>query len=833
MNKISLCGEWKLTRNDSNEIISATVPGCNFTDLLAEGKIPDPFLSCYEKSVQWVGEKIWTYEKTFVAGADDVNAEKQEIVFEMLDTLAEIYLNGEPLGKTQNAYRTYVFDVKGHLKEGENMVKVVFFSPLDYIRQWHKAMPLPNTTEGEAGSCHIRKPAYHFGWDWAPHLLHCGIMRPAYIRTYNGARLDGALIRQEHKDGKVTLKIKPEITGEGDDTVGYKLTTPSGETMVAAGKGTVEFVIEDPQLWWTADLGKQPLYTLECILGNQTKTYKIGLRTLTLDRSKDKYGENFRFVLNGVGIFARGANWVPSDSFITRTTRKDLERILRSAKNANMNMLRAWGGGYYESDDFYDICDKLGILVWQDCMFACSPYPYTRKDFTEEVAAEIEDNVKRLRHHASLALWCGNNELEQMSGAWMIRQDIIAQAGDYFYKELPSIIRKYDDVTPYHESSPSGNGYMKNYNSDDYGDCHLWKVWHGMRPSDYLTKRNPRFCSEYGLQSLPHKNTLARMNGGALPVSMKDPVMQAHQKAPFGNSRTLFYIVDRFWSPKDMADLVYMTQLSQAYCARVATESWRTRKGRCNGSLYWQLNDCWGVTSWSGYDYYGNPKAVHYNAKHFNAPRAAVIVADKDKRTVYAINDTLENGDFEIVYGLSTFDGKTVYEQTRPLTLKAGEIKEIASVKPREHGHVSSKKLTVFAIMKTKDGKTVSERYHTAEKENKSALPDPKLTYSTSYDGKVYEISVKAAAYARGVEISIAGTDGEFSDNFFDMPAGATVKVTLPVSGADKEKLDKALNVRSLYDVAKKQSKAQDKFFAAKVFLEPFNLVNWIYRTKE
>ena len=466
-------------------------------------------------------------------------------------------------------------------------------------------------------------------------------------------------------------------------------------------------------------------------------------------------------------------------------------------------------------------------------MFACSPYPYTRKDFTEEVAAEIEDNVKRLRHHASLALWCGNNELEQMSGAWMIRQDIIAQAGDYFYKELPSIIRKYDDVTPYHESSPSGNGYMKNYNSDDYGDCHLWKVWHGMRPSDYLTKRNPRFCSEYGLQSLPHKNTLARMNGGALPVSMKDPVMQAHQKAPFGNSRTLFYIVDRFWSPKDMADLVYMTQLSQAYCARVATESWRTRKGRCNGSLYWQLNDCWGVTSWSGYDYYGNPKAVHYNAKHFNAPRAAVIVADKDKRTVYAINDTLEDGDFEIVYGLSTFDGKTVYEQTRPLTLKAGEIKEIASVKPREHGHVSSKKLTVFAIMKTKDGKTVSERYHTAEKENKSALPDPKLTYTTSYDGKVYEISVKAAAYARGVEISIAGTDGEFSDNFFDMPAGATVKVTLPVSGADKEKLDKALNVRSLYDVAKKQSKAQDKLFAAKVFLEPFNLVNWIYRTKE
>lgn len=831
MNYISLCGEWKLSRNDSNEIFTGNVPGCNFTDLLAAGAIPDPFIACYEKSVQWVGEKIWTYEKTFFVDADFIKNAKQELVFEMLDTLSEIYLNGEPVGKTQNAYRTYVYDVTGHLKEGENVVKVVFFSPLDYIRQWHKAMPMPNTTEGEAGSCHIRKPAYHFGWDWAPHLLHCGIMKPAYLRSYNDARLDGAKIKQIHSDGSVTLEITPEISDGNGETVGYKLTCPDGNVITAAGSGTVKIKIENPELWWTADLGKQPLYKLECVLGTQTKTYRIGLRTLELDRSKDKYGENFRFVLNGVGIFARGANWVPSDSFISRTTRADLEKILKSVKNANMNMLRAWGGGYYESDDFYDICDELGILVWQDCMFACSPYPYTRKDFIEEVAHEIEDNVRRIRHHASLALWCGNNELEQMSGAWMIRQDIIAQAGDYFYKDLPALINKFDGITPYHQSSPSGNGYMKNYNSDDYGDCHLWKVWHGMRPSDYLTKRNPRFCSEFGLQSLPHQNTLVRINGGAMPVSMKDPVMQAHQKAPFGNSRTLYYIVDRLWSPKNMDDLVYMTQLSQAYCARVATESWRTRKGRCNGSLYWQLNDCWGVTSWSGYDYYGNPKAVHYESKRFNAPRTVVILADKDKRTVYAINDTLSDGDFEVVYGLVCFDGKTVYEQTRPISLKAGEIKEIATIKPREHGHTRS--LAVFAVLKSKDGKVIASRCHTAEKEKKCHLTDPKITYSTTLSGGTYEIKLRASAYARGVEISLKGIDGEFSDNFFDMPAGAEVTVTLPVSSTDKEELDKALRIRSLYDIERKQSAAQDKMFATKVFMEPFNLANWIYRTKE
>ena len=831
MNYISLCGEWKLSRNDSNEIIAATVPGCNFTDLLAAGKIPDPFLSCYEKSVQWVGEKIWTFERTFEADAETLSCEKIELVFEMLDTLSEIYLNGETLGKTQNAYRTYVFDVKGLLKEGENTVRVVFFSPLDYIRQWNKAMPLPNTTEGEAGSCHIRKPAYHFGWDWAPHLLHCGIMKPAYLRAYNGARLDGAKIRQIHSDGKVTLELTPEISDGNDEIVGYTLTAPDGKKTVAAGKCTVKMTVDDPRLWWTADLGDQPLYELEVVLGTQKKKYRIGLRTLVLDRSADEYGENFRFVLNGVGIFARGANWVPSDSFISRTTRADLKKILFSVKNANMNMLRAWGGGYYESDDFYDLCDELGILVWQDCMFACSPYPYTRKDFIEEVAFEIEDNVKRIRHHASLALWCGNNELEQMSGAWMVRQDIIAQAGDYFYKDLPAIISKFDDVTPYHQSSPSGNGYMKNYNCDDYGDCHLWKVWHGMRPSDYLTKRNPRFCSEYGLQSLPHQNTLVRMNGGSMPASMKDPVMQAHQKAPFGNRRTLFYIVDRFWSPQNMDDLVYMTQLSQAYCARVATESWRTRKGRCNGSLYWQLNDCWGVTSWSGYDYYGNPKAVHYEAKRFNAPSSVVILSDKDKRTVFALNDTLEDGEFDVTYGLSSFDGKTVYEQTRPVSLKAGEIKEVASIKPRDHGR--SKELTVFAVMKTKDGKIVSSRNHTAEKEKKCSLHDPAIKATTSLENGVYRIDLAAKAYARGVEIMLKGIDGEFSDNFFDMPAGGKTTVTFPTTETDKSKLDGALRVRSLYDIKRKQSSIQDKFFATKVFFEPYNLVNWIYRTQE
>lgn len=831
MNLISLCGEWKLSRNDSNEIISASVPGCNFTDLLAAGKIPDPFLSCYEKSVQWVGEKIWTYERTFMADNDSANSQKQELVFEMLDTLAEIYLNGENLSKTQNAYRKYVFDVKGILKAGENNVKVVFFSPLDYIRQWNKAMPLPNTTEGEAGSCHIRKPAYHFGWDWAPHLLHCGIMKPAYVRAYDGARLDGVKVRQIHKSDRVTLEITPEITDGNGETVGYRLICPDGNVLTAAGSGIVRIEIENPQLWWTADLGAQPLYRLEAVLGKQTKSIKIGLRTLVLDRSKDEYGENFRFVLNGVGIFARGANWVPSDSFITRTKRSDLERLLKSAKNANMNMLRAWGGGYYESDDFYDLCDELGILVWQDLMFACSPYPYTRKDFIEEVTQEIKDNVRRIRHHASLALWCGNNELEQMSGAWMIRQDIIAQAGDFFYKDVPALMSSLDDITPYHPGSPSGNGYMKNYNCDDYGDCHLWKVWHGMRPSDYLTKRNPRFCSEYGLQSLPHQNTLARMNGGSMPASMKEPVMQAHQKAPFGNSRTMYYIVDRLWSTSNLDDHVYMTQLSQAYCARVATESWRTRKGRCNGSLYWQLNDCWGVTSWSGYDYYGNPKAVHYEAKRFNAPRTVVILSDKDKRTVYAINDTLGNGDFDVTYGLATFDGKIVYEQTRPVKLKAGEIKEIASVIPREHG--KSKNMTVFAVMKAKDGTVVSSRNHTAEKEKKCSFPDPDISASTSLENGLYTIKLNSKFYARGVEISLKGIDGEFSDNFFDMPANSSATVTLPVTETDKKKLDDALRVRSLYDIKRKQSGVQDTFAAAKVFLEPYNLANWIYRTQE
>lgn len=832
MTKISLCGQWTLT--DGKSSYPASVPSCNFTDLLNNKAIPDPFFRLNEKEVQWVGEKDWTYTRKFELAKDFVCKKHVFLVFEMLDTLAHIYVNGQKVASTKNAYRTYRIDVKDYVLEGENEISVVFSSPLPYIKEQNDKIPLPNTTEGEAGSCHIRKPAYHFGWDWAPHLLHCGIMKPVYMQAYDDSLLACVKVVQKHENGKVILSLYPEFEGE-PTTVNYTLTFPDGNTQTyEAGHDRYDITVDEPRLWWSFDLGDQPLYTLKAQIkgSDHSLVYKIGLRTLTLDTSKDSYGSNFCFVLNGVKVFARGANWVPSDSFVSRTTREDLKRLLGDAKRANMNMLRVWGGGYYESDDFYDLCDSLGILVWQDCMFACSPYPYMNKDFIYEVSEEIKDNVKRLRNHPALALWCGNNELEAMCAAWIFKKDVIARTKDFFYSYLPELIASIDASTPYHPGSPSGSEYLKNFNNDGYGDTHLWKVWHGMRPSDYLTKRNTRFCSEFGLQSFPHANTVKRMCGGTLPDSLDDPVLKAHQKAVLGNPRTLYYILDRFRSPESLADLIYLTQLSQAYCAQVATEHWRTLKGICNGSLYWQYNDCWGVTSWAGMDYYGNPKAVQYVARHFNSPVTVCIERSGKKRKIHIINDTLKDGVFRIRYGLQTFDGEDVCSYEKQLNVKAQTVCEVDCVDHTKQTWAKPRDLVIFAYLTDLQGNVISKRVHTLLKEKQCSLPDPSLQIQTSYDGKEYAITVKAKAYARGVELSLDGYDVAFSDNFFDLAAGESATVKVVVDG-NKETLDKALTVKSLYDVRSSNSRLKDKMTAAKIFLQPFNLVNWIYRTVE
>lgn len=836
MTKVSLDGKWKLLCRTENIECEASVPGCNFLDLQTNGIIPDPFLKCNEKEVQWVGEKEWIYEKTFSVGKEFLSKENQILVFDMLDTLGEIYLNGIMLGKTANAYRQYQFDIKGTVKEKDNILCVVFKSVLPYIKDKQKRHPLPNLTEGEAGSCHIRKPAYHFGWDWAPHLLSCGITKHAYLRSYDSF-LENVYVRQVHRDGKVFLDLSPSIVGVNNNIkVKYSLTYPDGNSYeYDGGEGQYRIEINAPELWWCNGLGEQPLYTLKATIdGKDWLKYEIGLRTIVLDKSKDKFGDNFCFIVNGVRIFARGANWVPTDSFISRTSKESVETLVLQAKNANMNMLRVWGGGYYESDEFYSACDKYGILVWQDCMFACSPYPYSDKDFIAETTAEIEYNVKRLRNHPSLALWCGNNEVEAMSAAWCYRPDVLVKAKPFFYNTLATNIAKHDESTPYHYGSPCGNVYLINVNSDNYGDTHLWQVWHGMRPLEHLSKRMTRFCSEFGLQSFPHPNTLKRINGGSLPDSLGSDVMKVHQKAVLGNSRAQYYVAKSFFLPEKLWDIAYLTQLCQAKCAEYATDNWRLNKGRCNGALYWQYNDCWGVTSWAGRDYYGNLKAVQYRAAHFNAPLCATLKKKGGHIEVYLINDSLHSDKYRVEYGIESFKGNKVFENRVFVDIDAQQILKIDSMKISGIKTRLKKQSVAFVYVYDKDGKCVCEKTVTLSKENKCNFFNPQISYKTDLTSNQYNIEISAEAFAYGIEISLDGIDCVFSDNYFNLLPNTSKKIHVEIAGKTKEELDKVLRIRSLYDITRaKHGKFKDFSLKTRVFLQPFNFGNWLYRTFE
>ncbi|MCC8022494.1 MAG: glycoside hydrolase family 2 protein [Clostridiales bacterium] len=597
-------GSWRLRKEGEKETLPATVPGCNFLDLMDNGVIENPHYADREKDVQWIARENWEYSREFEADEALLSQNKVELVALSLDTLAVISLNGREIARTDNIYRTYIFDVKRYLNPGKNRIQILFLSPFPYIKERQKLLRLPHNSMGAPGCPHIRKVPSHFGWDFAPMVPQCGIVKDIFLRGYSRGKLYDLECRQEHGDGRVSLKIKCRVDQmEREDLVcRVRVTDPDGGVLehtepVSSNLAQVCFDIEKPQLWWCSGLGEQPLYRVDCALeaageAVDARSMEIGLRTIVLSKAKDVHGTNFCSQGTGGASFAKGANWIPADCFSPRISRAVLEQRIRAMKRANMNMVRVWGGGFYESDDFYELCDRYGILVWQDMCFACSGYPFALDDFKENVFREIRDNVMRLRHHASLALWCGNNEIESMSAAWSYRRGIIRDTGEFFYKILPNWVRKFDDVTEYWSCSPSSGEYMKNINSDDFGDTHLWNVWHGMRSVQFYRKRYTRFCSEFGLQSYPSMNCLREV----IPEDqryLKSTALDAHQKCGDGDTKMLYYVNKRFWEPKEFKDLVYLTQLAQLECIRDATEHWRRNRGRCNGALYWQLNDCW------------------------------------------------------------------------------------------------------------------------------------------------------------------------------------------------------------------------------------------------
>ncbi|MGC8780384.1 MAG: beta-mannosidase, partial [Anaerolineae bacterium] len=651
---------------------------------------------------------------------------------------------------------------------------------------------------------------------------------------------------------------------------------PVGEAigMADGSRIAARIPIPAPQLWWPAGYGEQPLYRVQIKVQAETKgatstlastSYAVGLRTIELRREPDAWGESFAFVINAAPIFARGANWIPADVFPARVTPERLEQLIRSAATANMNMLRVWGGGYYESDAFYDLCDRYGILVWQDFMFACAAYPLDEPAFVENVRAEVVQAVRRLRHHACLALWCGNNEIELMWGTLRLLEPkarlgrLREHHARFFHVLLPEWVRAEDPDRPYWPGSPSSGGavppapgshntcdtsrrlvlqpvtqasglqhrWAADVNSDARGDTHIWHVWHGLKPAAYYRRRFTRFCSEFGLESLPALETVAAF-GRPEEHDLHSRALTHRQRSAGGNDKLLYYLADRFRLPRDFADLIYLTQLVQAEGVRIAVEHWRRNRPRCMGALYWQFNDCWPAISWSSLDYFGRWKALHYAARRFNAPTALSIAEEADRAEIWISNETRAVWNGTVHWSVETLVGEAVEvgkEEISVPALSAAACRRF-DFGPllRKHGRT---KLALVAELRQGE-ECIGRRVALFAPERQVALPDPQLVaeVAAASQGKELAITVRSRALARFVELSLPAADVIFSDNYFDLPAGRAARVTCPLpAGWTIERVRRELCLRSLADVQPAGPAWRDRIVQHRAGLRPRNVL--------
>lgn len=697
LKRIDLCGDWLLSGGEFRRI-PARVPGCVHTDLLANRLIEDPFFADNEKKLMWIGETDWCYERDFTVDSDVLNSRRVILHCEGLDTLASVYINGDKIAEADNMFRTWEFDIKRYLRHGKNNIRIVFHSAIPYIREkagirklWHGGIGQHRIED----SNQIRKMQCNFGWDWGPMLVTCGIWRKIEIQAFNEARIEDLHIIQEHYGNNVILNVNAELSEKPSKPLYGRLellfenrTVYENEWMITGKETTMSFEVPEPKLWWPNNMGPQNLYRVVFtvkgdggVLDEAEKT--IGLRTLKLITKPDQWGESFYFEVNSVPFFAKGANWIPADTFVTRITPDYYEKLLRDAANANMNMIRVWGGGIYEPDVFYDLCDRLGICVWQDFMFACSAYPAYDREYMSNVEKEAEDNVKRLRHHACLALFCGNNEIEQIQECITENIEDSGMTWDeyssLFNELLPGVVKKYAPYIPYWPSSPHTPGDRKDSNNPRRGDAHLWGVWHERKPFEWYRECGHRFNSEFGFQSFPSPEIVEEFTRPE-DRNISSYIMEYHQRSPIGNDAIIQYMLSWFRLPSCFNMQLYLSQILQAEAMRYAVEHWRRSMPRGMGTLYWQLDDCWPGPSWSSIDYKGNWKALHYHARKFFSPVLISGVEDSKNGTVeiYINNDLLKEISGIVKWKLFRTDGGVVSEDEFEAKIKANSVQKVS-----------------------------------------------------------------------------------------------------------------------------------------------------------
>lgn len=839
---------WTMRRAGEQEWLPASVPGSVYGDLLSNGRMEDPFWKDNEDKALSLMEYDYEYVTQFDCPEEIRESDRALLHFDGLDTIADVYLNGEHLGNAYSMHRIWEYDVKGKVRPADNELKVVLHSPTKFIRQAFQECRTLGNDDTLEGFVHIRKAHYMFGWDWGAHLPDAGIFRPVTLLGIDRGRIDNVLILQEHErvpeadsDAAIAalgnrsvsgvvlkLQVTEETAGITDgvpklmDVTGGRYFCGCGQHMsytveITAPDGTKRVIenspseirIENPRLWWPNGYGAQDLYTVKVILysdGREIDSWekRIGLRTMAMRRRKDEWGECFAHEVNGVAVFAMGGDYIPEDNLLGRVTPETTAKLLKKARFANYNAIRVWGGGYYPSDWFYDLCDEMGLMVWQDFMFACAVYELTPA-FEANIRQEFIENVKRIRHHASLGLWCGNNEMEQFvfeKNSWLTKASEVRDYFLMFERIIPEIVHTYDPQAFYWPASPSSGGCLDEPNDPNRGDVHYWAVWHGNRPFSEYRKYFFRYASEFGFQAFPSLKTIETFTDDPEDYNAFSYICEKHQRQYGANGKIMGYMQQTYKYPSDFDTFIYASQLLQADAIRYGVEHFRRNRGRCMGAIYWQLNDCWPVVSWSSVDYTGRLKALHYYARRFFAP---VLLSCEEQGMMSAeANMNREHFEFEKSIRLNVAN-ETMQEaqvtvrwalrNPKAEILEGGEenlsVPALTSVWLDKVLYPQAELRTNYVSYEMEmDGQIVSDGTVNFSYPKYFCYENPQLSCEITGD----EITITAQAYAKSVEIRNEEDNLVLSDNFFDMNAGTkTVKIL--------EGNTEGIRLRSVYDI--------------------------------
>ena len=803
---------WKFRQARLTNWYPATVPGVVHTDLLQNKIIEDPFFRLNERGLQWIDKEDWVYETCFTLAADMMRKENMELVFEGLDTYADVYLNDECILKADNMFRRWSIPIRQYIREENNILKVYFHSPIKIdVPKWDALpyqYPASNDQSENGGlfnkkiSIFARKAGYHYGWDWGPRLVTSGIWRPVYIRAWSDLRINDVFIEQKEVGagraviaGHVELDADKDMDGVlvtiTDEVTGRVLGEWQADLKRGTNRVTVDFVLHKPKLWWSNGLGEPFLYRFrtDIIAGGElldSKTERVGIRSLKVVHQPDKDGHTFYIELNGRPVFAKGANYIPSDNFLPRVTPENYKRTILDAAGVNMNMLRVWGGGIYENDVFYDLCDEYGIMIWQDFMFACSMYP-AEGALLDNIHQEAVDNVKRLRNHACIALWCGNNECQDAWLGWGWKREIERQNKEYadkiwaqyrqqYHVTLPGVVREYAPGTFYWPSSPFAFEGEMSGTTD--GDRHYWSVWHGKAPiSDYDSEKS-RFFSEYGFQSFPEFESVKRYAPYPEDWDIRSEVMMSHQRGgDHANGLIETYLLNEYKKPRDFRAFLYMNHVLQGDAIKTAIESHRRQMPYNMGTLFWQHNDCWPVASWASRDYYGRWKAQHYYVRKAYDDILISSVVEGDDLKVYAVSDRLENTSGQLQLQLCQFDGTVVHHWGKSVGISGNDSRVCFSA-PLAKLLEGANRGTVYDRVDytDKSGRVYHNNYCLGKQKD---MDYPKVDLQTevrSIEGG-YEVTVSADKFARAVCLSVADNESVYSDNYFDVQPKSSVQV--------------------------------------------------------